>query len=77
MKIGSVIRFLFQEIMRLIGAYGDDDNDSRSGSAYVFHKNGTDWEEQAKLLASDGEQFDNFGYTTSISGNYAADWCWF
>ena len=56
----------------VIGAYGDDDNGSRSGSAYVFHKNGTNWEEQAKLLASDGEQFDNFGYTTSISGNYTA-----
>ena len=56
----------------VIGAYGDDDNDSRSGSAYIFHKNGTDWEEQAKLLASDGEEFDNFGYTASISGNYVA-----
>ena len=56
----------------VIGAYGDDDNDSNSGSAYIFHKNGTDWEEQAKLLASDGELFDNFGYTTSISGNYVA-----
>ena len=55
----------------LIGAYGDDDNDSRSGSAYIFYRNGTNWTEQAKLLASDGELFDNFGYSTSISGDYA------
>ncbi|MCJ7553450.1 MAG: FG-GAP repeat protein, partial [Ignavibacteriaceae bacterium] len=56
----------------LIGAYGDDDNDSRSGSAYIFYRSGTTWTEQAKIIASDGELFDNFGYSVSISGDYAA-----
>ena len=55
----------------IIGAYGDDDNDSRSGSAYIFQRSGTNWMEQAKIIASDGELFDNFGYSVSISGDYA------
>ena len=56
----------------VIGAYGNDDDGSNSGAAYIFHRSGTNWTEQAKIIASDGEEFDNFGYTTSISGNYAA-----
>jgi len=56
----------------VIGAYGGDDDGSNSGAAYIFHRSGTNWTEQAKIIASDGEQFDNFGYTASISGNYAA-----
>jgi len=55
----------------IVGAYYDDDNEDNSGSAYVFKRNGTDWIEQAKLVASDGTFGDRFGTSVSISGDYA------
>ncbi|MCH8823276.1 MAG: hypothetical protein IH984_07175 [Planctomycetes bacterium] len=47
----------------IIGAGGDDDNGSLSGSAYVFHydPDTSQWVEQAKLTASDGNKSDKFG----------------
>jgi hypothetical protein len=58
----------------IVGAYGDDDNGTESGSAYLFEKPGTGWSnmtETAKLTASDGAADDRFGYSISISGDYA------
>ena len=55
----------------LIGAKWDNDNGDQSGSAYVFTRTGTTWTQQAKLLASDGEMYDDFGYSVSLSGNTA------
>ncbi|MHC4574207.1 MAG: post-COAP-1 domain-containing protein [Planctomycetota bacterium] len=47
-------------------------DDSRSGSAYIFKRNPDEsWTEQAKLTASDGAAYDQFGYSVSISGDYA------
>ena len=40
-----------------------------SGSAYVFTLTGTTWTEQAKLTASDGAAFDQFGYSVAIVGD--------
>ena len=55
----------------VVGANGDDDNGDASGSAYVFKRNDTTWTEEAKLLASDGLIFDDFGYSVSLYGDYA------
>jgi len=55
----------------VVGAWRDDDNGSSSGSAYVFRRTGTSWAEEAKLIASDGAASDYFGYSVSISGDYA------
>jgi len=55
----------------IVGAYGDDDSGSGSGSAYVFHNSQGVWTQQAKLLADDGAQYDQFGTDVSISGDYA------
>jgi len=53
----------------VVGAYFDDDNGTDSGSAYVFERDaGGTWVE-TKLLASDGEAGDEFGYAVSISGH--------
>ena len=54
----------------IVGAYGNDDNGSLSGSAYIFtpDENGT-WVEQNKLTASDADENDIFGFTVDISGN--------
>jgi hypothetical protein len=53
----------------VIGAYGDSDNGSASGSVYVFVRNGASWMEQIKLLASDGEANDILGQPVSLSGS--------
>ena len=55
----------------VIGAYGDDDDGSQSGSAYIFVFNGSSWVQQAKLLPDDGEVGKNFGYSVAISGEIA------
>jgi outer membrane protein assembly factor BamB len=55
----------------IVGAAGDDDKGSRSGSAYVFYFNGTNWTQQDKLTASDGDTEDWFGESVSISADYA------
>jgi len=55
----------------LVGAYGDDDNGSFSGSAYIFRREGSHWTEAAKLTANDGGASDYFGFSVSVSGDYA------
>jgi hypothetical protein len=55
----------------LIGAYQVDDNGERAGAAYVFRWNGATWIEEAKLLPSDGDEFDEFGEVVSIHGDVA------
>jgi len=51
----------------LIGAIGYGD----TGAAYVFTRTGSNWTQQAKLLASDGGAGDWFGYSVSLSGDTA------
>jgi len=55
----------------VIGAPLDDENGSRSGSAYVFLRDSGVWTQQAKLTASDGGANDDFGRAVSISGDTA------
>ena len=51
----------------VVGAEFEDALGVQSGSAYVFTRSGTTWTEQAKLLADDGEGFDQFGSAVAIS----------
>jgi hypothetical protein len=55
----------------VIGASGDDDKGTGSGSAYLFSRSGTTWTETAKLIASDGGSLDEFGRPVSVSGSTA------
>ncbi|ETR69425.1 MAG: PKD domain-containing protein [Candidatus Magnetoglobus multicellularis str. Araruama] len=55
----------------IVGAKYDDDSYSSSGSAYIFVREGDTWTEQAKLTASDPHTNDYFGFSVSISGDYA------
>ena len=55
----------------LVGAYGDDDAGSSSGSAYVFRWDGTTWAPEVKLTAADAAARDLFGNSVSISGDTA------
>jgi hypothetical protein len=55
----------------IVGACFDDDNDIRSGSAYIFTRDGAGWTQTSKLLPSDRESGDKFGWAVSISGDTA------
>ncbi len=55
----------------VIGAPGNDDAGSESGSAYVFRWNGATWAEERKLLASDSHFGDRFGWSVGVSGDIA------
>ncbi|MCP4424980.1 MAG: hypothetical protein GY803_10840, partial [Chloroflexi bacterium] len=50
-----------------VGAYGDDDQGSGSGSVYLFSKSGAVWNQTAKLTASDGQGNDHFGYAVAFN----------
>lgn len=52
----------------VMGAHRDDVGaNSDQGSAYVFVRSGTLWNQQQKLAASDGAGSDLFGYSVSLS----------
>ena len=56
----------------VVGAIGDDDNGSNSGSAYVFTKPAAGWtttSTAAKLTASDGAAGDYFGVSVAVYGD--------
>ena len=58
----------------VIGAHGDDDKGSGSGSAYVFRRDtpgylGSGWTQLAKLTADDVAAGDQFGWSVSIDGD--------
>ncbi|MEM1221846.1 MAG: FG-GAP repeat protein [Verrucomicrobiota bacterium] len=55
----------------LVGAYGDSDNGSSSGSAYVFVRNGTEWSQEQKLIADDSGNNHFFGESVSLCGDTA------
>ncbi|MCF7794577.1 MAG: hypothetical protein K9N09_11230 [Candidatus Cloacimonetes bacterium] len=55
----------------IVGANWSDDNGFHSGSAYIFHRSGNTWTEVTKLTASNGGDWDEYGYSVSISGDYA------
>lgn len=55
----------------IVGAYFDEDNGVEAGAAYVFEKIDGKWQETSKLLASDGTQGDQFGFTLDMSEDTA------
>ncbi len=57
-----------------IALVGDDWNqavDYHSGAAFVFIRTDGSWTLQQKLVPSDGEQWDMFGFSVSVQGNTA------
>ncbi len=53
-----------------IGVNGDQNNENArsSGAAYVFVRSAGVWSQQAYLKASNGDEFDAFGFSVGISG---------
>lgn len=58
----------------IVGAYGDDFGpfDPNMGSAYIFEKTGVaDWMFVQKITNSDQDDYDRFGWSVAIDGEYA------
>ena len=62
----------------IVGAYREDEDASgantqtAAGSAYIFERDGLgNWTQAQKLTASDRAADDEFGFSVSISGDYA------
>ena len=55
----------------LIGARGDDDAGSRSGSAYVFERAATGWVQTQKLAPNPAAANDAFGEAVALRGDRA------
>lgn len=53
----------------VVSAISDDDNGDNAGSVYVYRYDGTVWNREAKLLASDGAAGDHFGVSVALSGD--------
>ncbi|WP_164115775.1 FG-GAP repeat protein [Sphingorhabdus sp. Alg239-R122] len=53
----------------VVGAIGHDGNGNNAGAAYVFERSGDAWQQQAKLMASDGDADDAFGQNVAIFGD--------
>jgi len=55
----------------IVGAYSEDTGGSDAGAAYIFYRDGATWSQQAKIWAGYPDDIDWFGYSVSISGDYA------
>mgnify|MGYP003626321811 CR=1 FL=1 len=64
-------RVAISGVYALVGASGDDDDGSQSGSAYVFKRSGSSWSQTAKLTASDADASFLFGDALDLHGDDA------
>jgi hypothetical protein len=53
----------------VVGAPNTTTKGLRSGAVYVFDRSGGDWSQTAKLVGSDAELFDNFGFSVDLDGD--------
>ena len=53
----------------VVGAYWEDTGATNAGAAYIFTRSGTTWSQDKKIVASDAQQSDYFGYSSAISGD--------
>lgn len=56
----------------LIGATGVEDNGYNAGAAYIFTRDeNQNWSQSSKLIANNGQAFDYFGSSVTLSGKIA------
>jgi hypothetical protein len=55
----------------LVGSYRDDTTAVDTGSAYVFTRSGTLWNQEAKLVPADAAASDTAGFSVALAGDLA------
>ena len=68
-NFGSSVSVLGSHL--IVGSPKEDDVGTDRGSAFVFESDGSSWSEQQKLTSSDAADSDFFGWSASISSNFA------
>ena len=61
----------FSGTTALVGAYLEDTGSSNAGSAYLFTKIGSSWQQLAQVQPTDVASSDHFGRSVSLDGNTA------
>jgi uncharacterized repeat protein (TIGR01451 family) len=62
----------------VVGAnYADIGTNASQGAAYVYQRSGTNWTEQAKLVAAGGSAHAEFGNSVALDGDVAVIGAWF
>ncbi|PSP77866.1 hypothetical protein BRC81_09315 [Halobacteriales archaeon QS_1_68_20] len=65
---GGAVALTADGSLAIVGAdTSDDTNGFKAGSAYLFARSGGDWDQQAKLAASDGNGGAVFGWSVGPS----------
>ncbi len=55
------------------GTTSDLDNSKpESGAVYVYRRTGTSWEQEAYIKSSNADEYDQFGFSLSLEGNFLA-----
>ncbi len=60
--------------LAIVGADAEDLRGNNAGAAYIFSKDqggAGQWGQVKKITASDAQEYDNFGYSVSLSGDLA------
>lgn len=66
-QFGSSVALSDDGTTALVGAEGDEnDNGSFAGAGYVFTETDGTWQQRAKLVADDGDEFDNLGNSVTL-----------
>jgi hypothetical protein len=56
----------------VVGAWGEAEWGTSAGAAYIFHRTDTNtWDAGTKIVAPDAVEYDFFGWSVAISGDYA------
>jgi hypothetical protein len=77
-NFGDAVALAGDGATALIGAYNDEDPNGENrfgdgaGSAYIFGRSGSTWEQQAKIAANDGEGGDRFGEAVAMADDGTA-----
>jgi hypothetical protein len=75
----TIVAGAWRESSNATGVNGDQSNNDivEAGAAYVFVRNGTSWNQQAYLKASNPGPFDRFGIEVSISEDTIVVTSWY
>jgi hypothetical protein len=66
-QFGRSVSIAADGLTALIGAWREGDTGfSQRGAAYIFTRNGSDWTQSAKMVASDAQATDQFGVSVSL-----------
>lgn len=65
---GSAVSISDDGDIALVGAQAENDpNGAESGAVYVYHFEETDWQQRQKLIAPDGDSFDQFSRSVELT----------